>query len=261
MGATPLGRAAVAVSLLAILVATLTPIGGAPQPISLCLLCGDRGVADALRNVILFVPFGMAASRCGLRDARVMATAALLSLAVESAQIWIPGRDASLGDVVFNSMGAAVGLGVVRSSVWWLRPPEGRRRLLMLGAVAAVLGVFGATGALLQQDLPRSTYWSQWTPQLGHLKWYRGRIERVMLGPLDVPDGRISSSQIARTLLLAKAPLEIRAVAGPRVPALSSLFSIADEQSREILLLGPDRYGLVLRHRTRARREIGRAHV
>ncbi len=247
-GATPFARGAFAISLLAILVATLTPSGGAPQPISLCLVCGEGGAGDALSNVILFLPLGAAIALCGWRGRWTVLAPALLSLAVETAQIWLPGRDASLGDLVFNTTGAAVGLAIVLSSAWWLRPGPVGRALLMFGALAVSLGVFFATGVLLQQDLPRSTYWGQWTPQLGHLEWYRGRIAAATLGTLDVPDGQLRNSDSIREQLMARAPLAIRAVAGPALPALGSLLSIADDRSREIMLLGPEREALVLRH-------------
>jgi hypothetical protein len=236
----------------AVLVATLMPRGGAPQPISLCLICGDRGAADALRNLLLFAPLGAAIALCGWRGRWPILAPAILSLAVEAAQIWIPGRDPSLGDVVFNTAGAAAAFAAVQSPGWWLWPRTGTRLLLMAGALVGALGVLVLTGVLFQPDLPRSTYWGQWTPRLGHLEWYRARIVRATLGPLDVPDGRLPNSDTARALLLAAAPLVVRGVAGPRVPALGSLLSIADEQAREIVLLGPDRDALVMRRRTRA---------
>lgn len=198
------------------------------------------------------MPLGAAIALCGWRGPWALVAPALLTFSVETAQIWIPGRDASLGDLVFNTTGAAVGLAIVLSSAWWLRPGRGARRLLMLGALAGALGVFAATGMLLQQDLPRSTYWGQWTPQLGHLEWYRGRIVRATLGMVGVPDGELRNSDSVRALLMARAPLAIHGVAGPPVPALGSLLSIADDRSREIMLLGPERDALVLRRRTRA---------
>ncbi len=46
--------------------------------------------------------------------------------------------------------------------------------------------------------------------------------------------------------------LRVRAVAGPRTPALAALFAIYDDHEREIVLLGPDRDDLVLRFRALA---------
>jgi VanZ like family len=237
---------------LAVLGATLSPSGGAPQHISLCLLCGERGAADALRNLLLFAPLGVAIALCGWRGVGAVLAPMLLSLAVETAQIWIPGRDPSLGDVVFNTVGAAAGFAAIRVSVLWLRPAARSGRLLMLSALLGLVGVCGAAGFLLRPDLPASTYWGQWTPQLGHLEWYRGRIHSVTLGPLELPDGQLARSDMTRALLLARAPLVVHAVAGPPVPALGSLFSIADNWPREIMLLGPYRDDLIFRLRTRA---------
>jgi hypothetical protein len=236
-----------------VLVATLTPSGDAPQPISLCLLCGDRGTADVLRNVILFAPLGAAIALCGWRGRWTVLAPAVLSLTVETAQIWIPGRDPSLGDVVFNTVGAVVGLAVVHSSVYWLRPPRRLRLALALFAALGAVGVLAATGMLLEMDLPYSTYWGQWTPDLGYLQWYRGQVLQASLGPRDLPGGGpLAHSTEVRALLLARTPLMVRALAGPRLPALGPLFSIYDDQRREIVLVGPDRDDLVLRYRTRA---------
>jgi hypothetical protein len=44
----------------------------------------------------------------------------------------------------------------------------------------------------------------------------------------------------------------VHALAGPPIPGLGPLFSIFDENRREIVLLGPDRDDLVFRYRTRA---------
>lgn len=202
--------------------------------------------------MILFLPLGAAIGWCGWRRGWSALAPALLSLAVETAQLWIPGRDASLGDVVFNSTGAVLGFAVARSAGWWLRPGRATRRLLMLGALAGVIAVFGATGVLFQPDLPRTVYWGQWTAQLGRFEWYRGRVVRAAVGGVELPDGRLANSDSVRTLLLARAPLVIDARAGPPVSGLAPLFSIADGGAREIVLLGPDRSGLVVRYRTRA---------
>jgi len=210
-------------------------------------------MSDVLGNILLYAPLGVAMALCGWSRPRVLIGPLLLSASIEFAQTWIPGRDASLGDVVANSLGAAAGFAVVRTSVHWLRPRGGLRVALAIAAALGALSVLATTGILFQMDLPRSTYWGQWTPDLGYLQWYRGRVLQASLGPSDLPGGGpLANSAEVRALLLARAPLSIRAVAGPRVPALGSLFSIYDDRTREIVLVGPDRDDLVLRYRTRA---------
>jgi hypothetical protein len=235
-----------------VLVATLTPMGGRKPHISLCLVCGQRGAADVLLNVILYAPLGVAIALCGWRPPKALLAPALLSAAIECAQIWIPGRDPSLGDVTFNTLGAALGVLAVGSSSLWLQPRPRLRRVLEVCAALGLLSVLGATGVLLRPDFPRSTYYGQWTPHLSHLAWYRGRVLSVSLGSRSLVDGPLAGSDQVRSLLMARAPLDVRSVAGPRVPALGSLFSIADDWPREIVLLGPDRGDLVVRYRTRA---------
>jgi VanZ family protein len=247
-----LARGLLAAALFAVLVATLTPMGGEKPHVSLCLVCGERWASDILLNVILYLPLGVALALGGWRGLRALLGPGLLSASIEVAQFWIPGRDPSLGDVTFDTLGAALGLLLVQSSSLWLRPRGRLKPGLAVFAAASAVAVLGATGVLLRPDLPRSAYWGQWTPDLGNLARYGGRVLSASLGPRDLPHGRLQGSEQVRELLLARSPLEVRAVAGPRVSALASLVSIADDQSREIVLLGPDRGDIVFRYRALA---------
>jgi hypothetical protein len=97
-------------ALLFILGATLTPMdAGNDTDFIACILCGSRGNADALVNVILFAPLGFALTLMGRTGIRWIGYAAVLSATIEFAQLVIPGRDPSLGDVFFNTVGAAIG--------------------------------------------------------------------------------------------------------------------------------------------------------
>jgi hypothetical protein len=69
----PAAALAAAVALAAIGVATLIPdMGPGADPTFGCILCGDRWLADAIVNVVLFLPLGIALSAMGLRVRRVM---------------------------------------------------------------------------------------------------------------------------------------------------------------------------------------------
>ena len=75
------------------------------------MFCGDYGGVDFMLNVALFLPLGV-----GLALQRLQATRAWLmilaaTVVIESLQFAIiPGRDASLGDVIANATGGAIGL-------------------------------------------------------------------------------------------------------------------------------------------------------
>lgn len=70
---------------------------------------------DVAINVIAYVPFGVAIAMIGsrtrprVRIVRALAAGALLSLCMETAQMFEPTRDASTIDLLANSSGAALG--------------------------------------------------------------------------------------------------------------------------------------------------------
>ena len=108
-----------------------------------CLLCGTRGLADAILNLILFIPFGAGVA---LLKGTVwgLASSALLSSCVEAAQTVIPGRFPTLGDVVFNTLGGGLGVLLVRAS---RRPLRSRlsesMKVRTLAALLAPVGFLG----------------------------------------------------------------------------------------------------------------------
>ncbi|HEX7122461.1 MAG TPA: VanZ family protein [Gemmatimonadaceae bacterium] len=251
----PLPRAVVwsfiALAVIAVLVPTLAPAGGEePEPLVYCIVCGEQGVADALTNLILFLPLGAALGLTGGRSRWLIVAGALLSGAIETTQLIIPGRDPSIGDLLFNTLGTAVGLVILRTAASWLAPR--RPHAALLGAAAAAVTMLGLSSWALQPDLPESRYFGQWTPNLGHLTWYRARVLHATLGDLPLPPRHLADSAAVRTRLLEGTPLSVRGIAGPRTGGLGSLFSIYDDRHREIVLLGPDRDDLVLRYRIRA---------
>jgi len=253
----PLPRAVVwslvALALVLILVPTLYPMpGDEPAPLAYCIVCGEMGTADVLTNIILFLPLGVALGFTGARSRWLILGGALLSGAIETAQLVIPGRDPSVGDLLFNTLGGAIGVTLVRTAGRWLAPDRTRARALLLAATGLVIVVLGGTAWALQPALPDSRYFGQWTPNLGQLQWYRARVLRATLGAMPLPPHRLADSAAVRQRLLRGDTIEIRGIAGPPVGALGSLFSIFDDHQREILLLGPDRADLVLRYRTRA---------
>jgi VanZ like family len=239
--------------LVVILGVTLFPLEATdvPPPI-LCVLCGDGALADGILNAALFVPLGAALAVARWRARRTIALGALLSCGVEAAQLMIPGRDPSLSDVLFNTLGTALGVALAHfaPAVWTTNP----RRVGVL-SIAASLGAMSAitlTGVLLTPSFPEDVYYGGWTPRFGHLEWYGGRVLQASVDGLDIPAGVLGNSPQVRQQLLVDSAIHIVARAGPRPQGLAPLFTVHDQHRREILLLGVDGDDVVFRYRTRA---------
>jgi hypothetical protein len=132
---------AVAAVLVVILVITLTPAGnGPPLQFSFALGTGNRWLADGILNLCLFVPFGLALGWKARSPAKAVVCGLLLSTFVELAQMWIPGRDPSLSDIIANTIGTTVGaLTGLRPSAWLAPDARSSVALTALGVAAATL--------------------------------------------------------------------------------------------------------------------------
>ncbi len=216
---------------------------------SYCILCGDRGLADAILNVILFLPLG-----AGLALVKGPALAILGSFtasgAVELAQFHIPGRFPTLGDILFNTSGGTIGALVAinarRLRGWVFSASAATRTASLLIPIAAFL----ATGALSFPRYPDRPYYGQWTHRLGNLLPYPGRVLSASVGGLPLRDGRIRDMSRVRTALQQGGDLHVQVRAGPSPARPSHLFALYDDRRREVLQItvqGPD---LLLHRRT-----------
>jgi hypothetical protein len=236
-----------------ILGVTLFPLEATEGPAPIfCVLCGDGALADGVLNAALFLPLAAALSVAGWRPWRTIALGALLSCGVETAQLVIPGRDPSLSDVLFNTLGTALGVALAHfaPAVW--RPTPRRADVLSIAGALGAASVVTLTGVLLAPSFPEDVYYGGWTPRFGHLEWYGGRVLQASVDGLDIPDGVLGNSPQVRHELLVDSAIHIVARAGPRPQGLAPLFTIQDQHRREILLLGVDEDNIVFRYRTRA---------
>jgi hypothetical protein len=225
--------------------------GGSGNPA--CLICGDGGLADAIVNVILFIPLGAAAALTGRSTLAALVIGAALSGGVEFAQIaLIPGRDASIGDLVFNTLGAAAGVGLVKTSWWWLGYDRVRSSRLSLAAAVIAAAIVAGTGVLLVPQTPERAYFVMWRPMLRHLDPYDAPVKSVTIDGHALLPSRIEQPTHVRELLHAGAPIRVNAVVGSRTSRQAAMFAIYDELKREVVLIGPDRDDLVFRLRMRA---------
>ena len=107
---------------------------------------------DLLANGIAYVPFGffvgLIPRRRGPRSQLALAVAAgaALSLAMESLQMYLPTRDASVADLIANAVGAAFGGGL---AVAFARSPQATRSLASARDRWFLPGIVGDLGLAL----------------------------------------------------------------------------------------------------------------
>ncbi len=220
-----------------------------------CLICGSQGLADAIVNVLLFLPLGAALGAARMRPRCLLVTVASFSAAIELAQLGIPGRFANVGDVVFNTTGGVAG-GLLVLHARALRAGMVRHGRSIGPSLALLsIGVAVASAWLLLPKPQRGTYYGQWTADLGpSLGVYGGRVISAFIGDRPAPSRRLADSEAARHSLLSGDTIVVVAIAGPPPERLAPIFSIYDQQRTEVMLLGAEGSDLVLRMRRNAAR-------
>ena len=247
----PLNRAMAVAAVLLIAFLTLTPHADVTQPSRpLCFTCGDQGMADAVLNVLLFLPLGLTLLLGGLRARQAVVVGAGLSLFIEVLQQFIPGRDPSVRDLAMNTAGAYVGTLLPRFAISLeLMAHRHRSRLSVAAATAASVVVVGLA-MLLQPSIADDTYFAQWIPPRPGWESFDGRVVSASIGTLPLPDGRLDASSHVQALLASGAPLEVVALVAHAKTSRTALFAIADAHERESLFLAVDGRDLLIRQRT-----------
>lgn len=199
------------VTLFLIAIVTLLPaaIHGRPE-IDLCLVCGNIGGATAVLNVVLFVPFGFFA-RLRLRTVgRTVAAGLLFSFCIEAAQLFVPGRETALSDLLANTLGAAIGGALALRPAAWLLPSAGRSRIAAIVATALIASGLAAAGPLLDPSAPPGDYYGQWSPRGRTHPTYKGEVLSVTLGGEPLPSQRLDDAANVRAGFLNGAVLHLR---------------------------------------------------
>jgi hypothetical protein len=225
---------------------TLTP-GGYGRPTTLraflCFACGTTDGSDIIRNWILFVPGGLLAAHL-LGPGRAIALTICYTGFIEVAQLWLPGRDSALQDLVFNGMG-----GVTGASVMYRGLSSWSRRTLMAAAAAAWL----APIALLVPKTTPFDLYGQWTPRFGRTARYQGRIADASMGSLRIESRRIPGKDALDEAITERKPIRLLLEAGPIPSSFAPIFQIADARQQFLLELGALGPDLILRGRNPAR--------
>ena len=236
---------------------TLVPITGqgsasAATPF-LCVVCGPLGGVDVLLNVILFLPFGVGLVLAGARLRTALVAAAVFTLCIELLQ-WrvIPGRDASLSDLLTNSAGGMLGALVAHRLPRWIAPAPAHARRLGIVAAGAWLLVQAFTAWGVGIAPPPAPWFGQYAPRADNFpSRFTGWIGGARLGTVTVPDSPIDDVAGARRALLEGAPFVVDVVPASTPRWTAAIVRVADSAHREVIVLGQIRRSLFLRVRMR----------
>lgn len=250
----PVPCALVAATAAVILVLTLAPVDalGGTESLSLTIrFRGFRGLADSIANLLLFVPFGIATAACMRGRLSPVIAGLALSVVIELAQLVVPGRYTSLWDVIFNTAGAAVGVGILRTAPAWLRP-AGPLRFVLPGAAfaAALIVLIGGATLFAPRTLPGLLI-GQWTHAFVGSPHYDGRILEAHVGNIPVYPRPIAESDALRAALF-RDTLSILVRAGPPPDGRAPLFAVAAPAYQTLLSVAIEGTDVIVGYRTRA---------
>lgn len=219
-----------------------------------CLICGDLGGMDVTLNVALFVPLGLTLVLAGVRAGRAVLIAMATTLLVETLQYTlIPGRDATLSDLLTNTTGGAIGALLATHWRIVLSPPPRVARTLALAAAFLVAGVMSATAALLSPAVPDMGMWGQWTPQQLTFEPYSGTVHRFTVNDIPIPYDLVPQSEPLRQRILGgETQAVVDFTAGHPTRRLSAI-ARAGSRVQEVILIGARGTDLIFRTRLAVR--------
>jgi glycopeptide antibiotics resistance protein len=231
------GFALTLLSLIAIAWLTLRPAHASLTPLDshLCLICGELAGVDILLNIALFVPLGVGLSLTGLSPWKTVLTCFAISLSIEISQaFFIPGRDATLSDVLTNTAGGALGVWLTRTAPVWLAPS--RKNAMWLSAMWAAtwLLVQIASSYVFAPSLPTTQYYGQLARELGGMAGFPGEVRSARIGTMPIPNDEFTDSRSMRELLLNGAPIVGVVHLTEPTRYFAPIIRVADEKQREI---------------------------
>ena len=200
---------------------TLYPVPGAAAAAAatplFCLVCGERGGVDVVLNLLLFLPLGL-----GLRLATGSVRSAVLAAAagsflVELLQLTlVPGRDASLSDLVTNTTGAWLGAFLAGRLALLIAPSPRHAWRLLLGGAAALPALLAVSAWLQSPWVGGRMLSSTWAAGGPAPDAFLGQVVSVTSGGRPMPkDGVPAHREALRAALRdGRFSLEARVVTG-----------------------------------------------
>lgn len=225
-------------SLAAIGFATLLPEPAAPVGSHFCLVCGSLGGVNAVLNVFLFVPLGIGLTLSGLPVKRALLAMCALSALIETTQLTvIPGRDSTIGDVLTNTLGGALGFAIGRYANRWLRPPPRTARNLAGGWATIWLAIQIISNFGFALSLPDLQYYGQIARVLGNFAVFPGLVLTASIDDVQIPNTGLADSRRVQRLLLEGATVATTVVPAEPTRNIAPIVRVADARKKEIVLL------------------------
>ena len=250
-------QAAVALCALFVLVLTLTPQPPSSAPPTLWRLLGaELGLADFIGNVALFLPLGIALGMACGRVGSAVLGAAVLSAVIEVSQgFFVPGRDASLGDLVANVIGGAAGGWIATHGRLLLAPTRPEAARLAAGGAAAAALVLAIVSWLMAPGRPSAGYEGQYSQHwTGHPGVSLGVVHATINGEPFAWSRLDGAPAISRELESRRVAIEIRIVPGVPFDGSSRLAAViaSDHAHASLARLEADGRDLIFSARSRA---------
>ena len=202
--------------LAAILAATLYPLPAAAglvdQTPLLCLICGENGGTDVILNLLLFAPFAIGLRLSGWSWVRVTLACAIVSFGVELCQyLGIPGRDASLSDLLTNTAGGSAAAAMAPLLRVALAPGEREARHLVLWGATSWIAFSMFTAWLFSPFLRDAAALSEQST-FSHREFaYEGDLRSAILSGDSMPEGWLDAKASSRIAdLFAQERFDIR---------------------------------------------------
>jgi len=237
-----------------ILAATLTPDRPNPGLDHFCVACGALGGVDAVLNILLFAPLGLGLGLMAAPARRSIAAMFALTVSIELLQLYvIPGRNASIGDVLTNTLGGALGFVLGRSAFRIVAPDRGGARRLLVAWTIAWLAMQSTVAFAFSPRMPEGPYFGQVTAFPDDVVKFPGEMLAVRIDSDAVVDGPLGGTERMRDgLSRGRAAAFARAVVGDAPRKRAAMFRVAATRDRGVLSLEQSRNDLVFAVRTGA---------
>jgi hypothetical protein len=211
------------------------------------------GGVNGVLNVFLFVPLGFGLALSGFPGKRAVIAMCALAALIETAQfLVIPGRNSTIGDVLTNSLGGALGFAIGRFAPTLLRPSPRIALALSTCWIAVWLAIQTVSAFGFAPVFPKSDYYGEIAPQLGNFEPFIGSVVRANIADVIVPDTRFPDSRKVRDLLRRGAMVTTTIVPARPTRSIAPIVRVADDRHREIVLLAQNAENLVFGVRTGA---------